>query len=81
MLIYQYGKNVLYSICIIDSTKNKIGRLKKNSITHPQRKFPLFKEGVDRLKNILNSYRMSKEGGMGIVKIPRGIFSEATPIT
>ena len=63
------------------TAQKKIGRLKKTSITHPQRKFPLFKEGVGRLKNVLNSYRMSKEGEMGIVKIPRGIFSEATPIT
>ena len=41
-----------------------MGRSKKRSIPHPQRKFLLSGEGGKKLsKEILNLYRMSGEGG------------------
>ena len=42
-----------------------IGLFQKRTIPHPQRKFLLSREGEgNRMKNILNLYRMSIRGGL-----------------
>ena len=49
----------------------RMGRSKKRSIPHPQRKFPQSGEGGrDCLKNALNLFRMSRQGEGGYCQFP-----------